>query len=233
MIKQDLDVTLTATAQEASQDVYLETTVEDYDTSDLVYSFYYRESGETSWSELELNTSEPNYYAYLDMDVDYEFKVVVTDGAFASGEAFDAATTYCFVAGTKVKTKFGLVNIEDIKVGDIVYALNLETNELELKPVLMTKISYTTELYNVYVGDVKIQATPRHEFYVVDKGWVRAKNLNVGDMVLSNGKPKKIDKIKHEKLREMLEVYNFTVDELHNYLITSDSILVHNVVSVQ
>ena len=97
----------------------------------------------------------------------------------------------------------------------------------------MTKISYTTELYNVYVGDVKIQATPRHEFYVVDKGWVRAKNLNVGDMVLSNGKPKKIDKITHEKLREMLEVYNFTVDELHNYLITSDSIFVHNVVSLQ
>ena len=232
MIEQDLDVTLTATAQEGDQYVYLETVV-DTTKTDLLYSYYYKESGEEAWSELEINTTENTYTAYLYSYVDYEFKVVVTDGAFANGEAFDAATTYCFVAGTKVKTKFGLVNIEDIKVGDIVYALNLETNELELKPVLMTKISYTTELYNVYVGDVKIQATPRHEFYVVDKGWVRAKNLNVGDMVLSNGKPKKIDKITHEKLREMLEVYNFTVDELHNYLITSDSILVHNVVSLQ
>lgn len=227
MIKEELDVTLTATAEEAAQKVYLETVVDTTKTN-LLYSYYYKEVDEEGWSELEINTIENTYTAYLEPYVDYEFKVVVSAGAFASGEAFDSATTYCFVAGTKVKTIDGLVNIEDVKVGDIVYALNLETNELELKPVLRTKISYTSELYNIYVGNTKIQATPRHEFYVVDRGFVRAKDLKVGDMVLSNGKSKKIDKIKYEKFSDMLEVYNFTVDELHNYLITSDSILVHN-----
>ena len=228
MVEQDLDVTLTATAEEAAQNVYLETVV-DTTKTDLLYSYYYKESGEEAWSELEINTTENTYTAYLDPYVDYEFKVVVTDGAFANGEAFDSATTYCFAAGTKVETENGLMNIEDIKIGDKVYAVDAESGTKELRPVLNTITSYVSEIYHIYVEDEIIKASPKHQFYIVDKGWVRAKDLKVGDMVIADGERKPIKKVKYEKLGKPIPMYNLSVDGINTYLITKYSILVHNI----
>ena len=228
MIQEELDVTLTATAEEAAQNVYLDTVV-DTTKTDLLYSYYYKESGEEAWSELEINTTENTYTAYLDPYVDYEFKVVVTDGAFANGEAFDAATTYCFAAGTKVETENGLMNIEDIKIGDKVYAVDEESGTKELRPVLNTITSYVSEIYHIYVEDEIIKASPKHQFYIVDKGWVRAKDLKVGDMVIADGKRKPIKKVKYENLDNPIPMYNLSVDRINTYLITKYSILVHNI----
>ena len=44
-----------------------------------------------------------------------------------------------------------------------------------------------------------VKTTPRHEFYVVDKGWIRAYELEVGDVLVStiNG-DMEITKIEHK-----------------------------------
>lgn len=161
----------------------------------------------------------------------YNFKVIVYDDGAKIGNGNGERGVQCFVAGTKVYTEDGYLNIEDIKVGDKVYALDLETNEQELKTVKRTIVNETSELYHLKIGDKTISTTPRHEFYIVDKGWVRAFNLEVGDQVITEEGTKTISEIEFENLKTPVKVYNLEVEGLHNYLITEYSILVHNIPS--
>ena len=135
----------------------------------------------------------------------------------------------CFVAGTKVLTKDGLKNIEDIKIGDYVYAINLTTSLRELSLVTDTMISQNDTLYEITTtnGEV-IKSTEKHEYYVLDKGWVRAYDLKVGDTLYSLKGSMKIKTIRKVKLDKPVNVYNFTVENNHNYLITEYEFLVHN-----
>lgn len=45
---------------------------------------------------------------------------------------------HCFIEGTLVATKTGLVPIEDIQAGDYVWATDEETGETALKEVVQT-----------------------------------------------------------------------------------------------
>ena len=244
MIEQDLTVTLYASPMGAATNMYLFTNVKE-EVPNLTYTYYYKLSSSDIWTEAsyEMNTN-PNIHYTIDVPdeyddavdlflsdgfVSYDFKVVVSDGAFASGEAYTTEENYCFVAGTKVETENGLMNIEDIKIGDKVYAVDEESGTKELRPVLNTITSYVSEIYHIYVEDEIIKASPKHQFYIVDKGWVRAKDLKVGDMVIADGERKPIKKIKYENLGKPIPMYNLSVDGINTYLITKYSILVHNI----
>ena len=244
MIEQDLTVTLYASPMGAATNMFLFTNVKE-EVPNLTYTYYYKLSSSDIWTQAsdEMNANPDTYYAndvpdeyddvvdlFLSNDyVSYDFKVVVSDGAFASGEAYTTEENYCFVAGTKVETENGLMNIEDIKIGDKVYAVDEESGTKELRPVLNTITSYVSEIYHIYVEDEIIKASPKHQFYIVDKGWVRAKDLKVGDMVIADGKRKPIKKVKYEKLGKPIPMYNLSVDGINTYLITKYSILVHNI----
>ena len=137
--------------------------------------------------------------------------------------------TACFVAGTKVLTENGYKQIEEIKPGDFVYAMNEETNQYELKEVLQKFDSLTSEIYEIKVANQTIRTTARHEFYIIDKGWVRAEELQVGDKLSSKEDiDTTITKIKIIPQKERTPVYNMEVEGHHNYLITEDNLLVHN-----
>lgn len=60
----------------------------------------------------------------------------------------------CFVKGTEVLTSEGYKAIETIKVGDLVYSKNIETNEVELKRVysLYTGIKRRTSILDSRKG---------------------------------------------------------------------------------
>ena len=140
----------------------------------------------------------------------------------------------CFVAGTKVLTKNGLINIEDIKAGDYVYALNLDTNEKELSLVTDTIESVNNIIYKITLenGEV-INSTEKHKYYVLDKGWVRANRLKSGDVLSSMvSGPVSIKSVERIKYDEPVKVYSLTVDGIHNYLITEYEVLVHNAPSI-
>lgn len=136
----------------------------------------------------------------------------------------------CFVAGTKVITKDGYKNIEDIEVGDYVYALDIDTNEKQLKLVERVYKNQTYETYEITTEDETILTTSRHRFYVVDRGWVRAYDLIKGDLLSTlrdvDPKIKGINIVKHET---PIDIYNIQVEGLHNYLITDSEYLVHNI----
>ena len=154
------------------------------------------------------------------------------DIIYSQSNKICSTQTSCFVAGTKVLTENGYKVIEEIKPGEFVYAMNLDTNEYELKEVLQKFDSLTSEIYEIEVADHVIKTTARHPFYVVDKGWIRAKNLKVGDKLSSKENiDTTIKKINIIPQKERTPVYNMEVEGHHNYLITEDGFVVHNVPS--
>ena len=141
--------------------------------------------------------------------------------------------SYCFVAGTKVKTENGYKNIEDIKIGEKVYSYNLDNNELELKEVIDTIESSTIDTYKMTIGDKTVEMSPRHQIYIIDKGWTRAYDVKSGNMMLSiNGEKIKITNIEYKKYDEPIKTYNLTVEGNSNYFVTDIQVLVHNLNSI-
>ena len=203
---------------------------------------YYRKLSSNTSGDYELIytgkvTEDDNGAIYYnDYDVDaytsYDIKVEFIGNNGYKTTLYDTMGTECFIAGTKVLSENGYVNIEDLQVGDYVYALDLDTNERVLKKVIRKFEGQSDETFEITVNGEKIVATPKHKFYVVDKGWIRAAELEVGDILnsLNNGKLE-ITNIKHVKHDTPVNVYNLTVEDLHNYFVSSDQLLVHNTMS--
>ena len=139
-------------------------------------------------------------------------------------------TMKCFVAGTLVLTASGLMAIEQIKAGDMVYAADTETLEVSLKPVLETYIRETDNLVHITVNGEEIVSTYDHPYYVKGKGFVSAEKLWIGaELVNSHGEIYCVEHIYRESLSDQPEkVYNFKVNECHTYFVGAGAILVHN-----
>ena len=138
----------------------------------------------------------------------------------------------CFVAGTQVLTEDGYKNIEDVKLGEKLWAKNVDTGEQEWKAV--TKIFnepdrgiYEIKLHGNDGFEQKIEATDDHPFYVIGKGWKTTIELKVGDEIETdgNGAMKVISVV--DEQRQAL-TYNFTVADFHTYYVTKKNVLVHN-----
>ncbi|MFT9078467.1 polymorphic toxin-type HINT domain-containing protein, partial [Ethanoligenens sp.] len=150
-------------------------------------------------------------------------------GAITGAIAGGLASKACFVAGTPVLAASGLVPIETIKAGDMVYSENPETGEKGLKRVVQTFEHDVTQLVHVFVDGQEIKTTDEHPFWGGGKGWTGASHLKHGDVLkLENGKTVTVQKIQIEHLQTPVKVYNFEVEDWHTYYVSNDSILVHN-----
>ena len=143
---------------------------------------------------------------------------------------FGTSISVCFVAGTIIKAAEGDVPIENIQVGDYVYAHNPETRETELKPVVNTFVNEATELVHVFADGEEIICTNEHPFYSPEKGWIAACKLRAGDILVSlNGEYIVVEQVQHEILEAPIKVYNFEVEDFHTYFVgDGDGVLVHN-----
>ena len=142
-------------------------------------------------------------------------------------ETYGAAGYVCFAKGTLVHGKDSFVSIEHIKVNDIVYSFNFETNQIQLSRVVETLKRETNGIYEIVIGKEQIFVTAEHPFYVEGKGWITVKNLQVGQTVKAFANQSQ-SIIRINKLSDKVTVYNIEVDGNHNYFVTSTSILVHN-----
>ena len=179
------------------------------------------------------NKAEGFNYTFLDetsfYSTDTEYQVVAYTDDNRKIDETSVSYVYCFVKGTKVKTENGFKNIEDIKIGDKVYSYNLNNNSLELKKVLNTIKSNTIDTYKVTIGGKTVEMSPKHQLYIIDKGWVRAYDLNVNDKLLDvNGKQVSISKIEYIKYDSPIDTYNLTIEGNNNYFVTDIQVLVHN-----
>lgn len=88
----------------------------------------------------------------------------------------------CFKGGTLINTEYGLVNIEDIKVGTKVL-----THTNTYKPVVQTMNREGAEIYNVKImGTPMIETTSEHPFYTLSEDgpkWKKVNELTVGDLI--------------------------------------------------
>lgn len=155
----------------------------------------------------------------------FEGKVVTTDAAAM------ARASGCFARGTPISTSAGSRPIEDIQVGDQVYAYDLDENKVVESRVLEVYRRTTTEWKDVHLegGDV-LRATPEHPFWIpTANAWIGAGDLQPGMQVLrQDGSEEKVLEVVTQRLSEPETTYNFNVQGQHNYFVGEIQALVHN-----
>lgn len=98
-----------------------------------------------------------------------------SDNFVLSGSNVIVHNSPCFIAGTKVDTPNGSVNIEDVKEGDIVYSYDFETNSNVESVVASTQIKESQKVITLVIKHLddttSITCTYDHPFFVEGKGW--------------------------------------------------------------
>ncbi|ELY37834.1 intein-containing DNA polymerase II [Natronorubrum tibetense] len=74
----------------------------------------------------------------------------------------------CFTPDTEVLTPDGVRDITDLEIGDDVYSLDPETEEMEVKPVVETHAypDYDDELIDIETDKIDFSVTPNHRMLV-------------------------------------------------------------------
>ncbi len=133
--------------------------------------------------------------------------------------------TSCLAAGTLVWTESGPVPVENVRIGDRVFACDAETGQLSLKPVLKTTIRAKIPLLKISVGGETIEATGGHVFWASGKGWMKTRDLQperrlhaiLGTVDVANVEP-----------AEPQETFNLIVADFHTYFVGQAKILTHD-----
>ena len=147
----------------------------------------------------------------------------------------DIKSAQCFVEGTLVVTREGMIPIEEIEPGDYVLSYNEETGETDYREVVRLFRNTTKELAHVEVSVTgesdnpeEILCTPGHRFYVEGE-WIPAEELQSGDhLTLADGTSAEVLTVTLEELEDPTVIYNFEVEEWHNYYVSDSGVLVHN-----
>jgi hypothetical protein len=134
----------------------------------------------------------------------------------------------CFLAGTLVKTENGHKPIEQIVVGDRIYAYDFIIGQTVIMPVSELFKSRCDKYLEIHTSNGVIKATGAHRFWIPAKNkWMKARELTTDQQLLTaDGKNVTIE---HLKIIEQSETtYNLEVADLHNYFVGEDEVLSHN-----
>ena len=153
-------------------------------------------------------------------------------GSAAQASAARNSVVACFKKGVKVLTNYGYLDIDNIKVNDLVMYYNFDTNSNEYSKVINTfehkDINY--DLYTITCGSIVIEATSMHPICVSlnnTLGFINAKDLKIGNRLVDyEGNIHEITSITCESVTDTF--YNIEVENNHNYYVTENNILVHN-----
>ena len=129
----------------------------------------------------------------------------------------------CFTAGTLISTEDGQKAIEEVEVGDKVWAWDEETGEKELKEVtdLLRReaLVWTVDLKgNDGLKDERIETTDEHPWWATDgegrSAWRATSQLAPGMVVhTKDGGTLTVGAVTNTGSMET--VYNFTVEDFH------------------
>ena len=141
---------------------------------------------------------------------------------------------FCFPAGTPVTVKQNnhkaLKNIENIVAGDEVGGYDHTLKKFAWGVVKATKKSIKRGLVAMYAAGMLIaQPTLEHPVWTENHhDYITAQNLTTGDILLDGkGATLRLDSLV-VKPDTTLTVYNFEVENLHNYYVGTQEVLVHN-----
>ncbi|HZZ29751.1 MAG TPA: polymorphic toxin-type HINT domain-containing protein [Pirellulales bacterium] len=131
----------------------------------------------------------------------------------------------CFPAGTPVWTMSGPMQIENIKVGELVLAQDSRTSELAYKPVIGTTIRPPSALIETKLGETVIRSTRGHPFWVSGIGWQMAKELKAGQWLHTARGMMQIDSAEPS---DEAVCFNLVVADFHDYFVSGAKLLVHD-----
>ena len=153
-------------------------------------------------------------------------------GSAAQASAARNSVVACFKKGVKVLTNYGYLDIDNIKVNDLVMSYNFDTNSNEYSKVIKTfqHKDINDDLYTITCGSIVIEATSMHPICVSlnnTLGFINAKDLKIGNRLVDyEGNIHEITSITCESVTDTF--YNIEVENDHNYYVTENNILVHN-----
>jgi dTDP-4-amino-4,6-dideoxygalactose transaminase len=170
---------------------------------------------------------------------EYRGKKVGSLGSAGSFSLFANKSMTCFPPGTKISTPKGKVNIQDLQVGDAVYSCVTGSStpyqkltgyvDVDVVDRVMSRVNDEFITLILSNGN-EISVTGNHEFYVVNKGWIRADDLSICDELLQlDPRHKTMSIVKVAEIGGEIfvtQVYNLETHKYHNYF--AEDILVHN-----
>ena len=153
-------------------------------------------------------------------------------GSAAQASAARNSVVSCFKKGVKVLTNNGYIDIDNIKVNDLVMSYNFDKNSNEYSKVIKTfeHKDINDDLYTIISGSIVIEATSMHPICVSLNNtleFINAKDLKIGNRLVDyEGNIHEITSITCESVTDTF--YNIEVENNHNYYVTKNNILVHN-----
>jgi RHS repeat-associated protein len=138
----------------------------------------------------------------------------------------------CFVAGTSVVTEHGPRPIEEVSEGDLVLSRSEVTGVLGYRPVVSTFVTANQTVLDLHLEDdhhnsSTLGVTPGHPFWVLDHGWVEARDLLPGhELFTSRGGWLRVSGATWRA--HSATVYNLEVAEEHTYFAGDAEAWVHN-----
>lgn len=135
----------------------------------------------------------------------------------------------CFPAGTPIHTPYGLVAIESLRAGDLVYSYDSTRRSVVESPVLRAFKGATRLLAELSLDSRVIRSTARHRFWSDDaEDWIDAYQLSRGTTVRC--RDGSLRSIRNVQLCDvsLCETFNISVHNNANYFVGDDGILVHN-----
>lgn len=132
-----------------------------------------------------------------------------------------------FSAGTLVKTSYGYVPIEELQVDDQVVCYNFKGECVE-QPVLNTIKQTASGYYKLSIDDTVITVASDHKFYLPQENdWIETRYLTTEHVLLKScNQTVQINDI--EFVEEPVELYDITVKSYHNFCVSQEEILAHN-----
>jgi RHS repeat-associated protein len=151
-------------------------------------------------------------------------------GPYIAGLIMKTIGRACFVAGTLVKTGRGMLPIEQVQIGDLVWSREAVSGKEDWKPVLRTFVTINKDVVTMTLieadGDQQeLHVTPEHPLWTV-RGWAPAGDLHLGERVWARDGWAKLVSFVRENYKQT--VYNLEIADYHTYFVSAGGIWVHN-----
>jgi hypothetical protein len=182
---------------------------------------------------LDEESHEPKFWwawwnRYADVDAPVKEVVEVENKIEQRRITFRVALS-CFAAGTPVLTETGLRPIDSIRIGERVLSQDIDTGELRFRVVQKTTIRPPRKTHLINFNSDSIRCTGGHNFWKAGAGWVKARDLKVGDRIRT---PTATEAVTAVSDAEAAKTYNLVVEGFHTYFVGESKLLVQDVLPI-